>query len=209
MREAAHYIKGIVAAAVFLVLAFGVIWVIQQFQPGLSSVTVDDITVDIYDGDEALEAALGNRFTVYNEDGTLPSDENENELQLSCAAKMDLSGVDFSAYYAEDIGSITLFNGSPADMSLDEYKEAFGENIRIYGNGDIMCAEVLEIDGKLISAEQIEADMEKYDITTGSAPTYVYMRDILGGDAQRFILLQCWFEDDECYICSFQCFEAA
>lgn len=209
MREAAHYIKGIIAAAVFLVLAFGVIWVIQQFQPGLSSVTVDDITVDIYDGDEALEAALGNRFAVYNEDGTLPSDENENELQLSCAAKMDLSGVEFSAYYAEDIGSITLFNGSPADMNLDSYTEAFGENIRIYGNGDIMCAEVLEIDGKLISAEQIEADMEKYDITTGGAPTYVYMRDILGGDAQRFILLQCWFEDDECYICSFQCFEAA
>ena len=209
MNDKLHYIKGIIAAAVFLMLAFSVIWLIQQFQPGLSSVTADGITVDIYDGDEALEAALGERFTVYSEDGTLPSDENDNEVLLSCAAKMDLDGVTLSVYYAEDIGSITLFDGSPADMSLDEYKEAFGENIRIYGNGDIMCAEVLEIDGKLISAEQIEADMEKYDMTTGGAPTYVYMRDILGGDAERFVLLQCWFEDDECYICSYQCFEAA
>ena len=208
MREAAHYIKGFIAAAVFLVLAFGVIWVVQQFQPGLSSVTVDGITVDIYDGDEALDAALGERFAVYNDDGTLPSDKDESELLLSCAAKLDLSGVDFSAYYAEDIGSITLFDGSPADMSLEEYKEVFGENIRIYGNGDIMCAEILETDGKLISAEQIEEDLKKYNISTGGAPTYVYMRDILSGDSERFILLQCWFEDDECYICSFQCFEA-
>lgn len=209
MREAAHNIKGIIAAAVFLVLAFGVIWVMQQFQPGLSSVTVDGVTVDIYNGDEVLESALGKRFAVYNDDGTLPSDENENELKLSCAAKMDLSGVEFSAYYAEDIGSITLFNGSHADMSLEEYTEIFGENIRIYGNGDIMCAEILEINRKLISAEQIEADLEKYNISSGGAPTYVYMRDILSGDIERFILLQCWFEDDECYICSFQCFEAA
>ena len=209
MNDRLHYIKGIIAAAVFLVLAFGVIWVMQQFQPGLSSVTVNGITVDIYDGDEALEAALGERFAVYNDDGTLPSGKEESELLLSCAAKFDLSGVDFSAYYAEDISSLTLFDGSPAYMSLEEYKEAFGENIRIYGNGDIMCAEVLETDGKLISAKKIEADMEKYNISTGSAPTYVYMRDILSGDAERFILLQCWFEDGECYICSFQCFEAA
>lgn len=209
MREAAQYIKGILAAAAFVLIAFGVIWVIQQFQPGLSSVTVDDITVDIYDGNEALEDALGEHFAVYNDDGTLPSDKNEDELQLSCAAELDMGGVTFSAYYAEDIGSITLYDGSPADMTLEEYKEAFGKNIRVYGNGDIMCAEVLEMDGKLLSAERIEADMEKYDVTTGGAPTYVYMRDILSGDAERFIIMQCWFEDGECYICSFQSFQAA
>lgn len=209
MREAAQYIKGIIAAAVFLLLAFGVIWVMQQFQPGLSSVTVDGITVDIYDGDEALETALGERFAVYNDDGTLPSDKNENELKLSCAAKWDLGGVAFSAYYAEDIDSITLYDGSPADMTLEEYQQTFGDYCRTYGNGDIMCAEILEIDGKLISAEQIEADLEEYEISTGGAPTYVYMRDILADDAERFILLQCWFEDNECYICSFQSFEAA
>ncbi len=208
MNERLQYIKGIIAAAVFVALSFGVLWLIRQFQPGLSAIVIDGIEADIFDGNAELESALGERFAVRSEDSSLPSDKTEDEVKFSCYAQIDMDGVRISAYAADDIDSVTLYNGSPANMSLEEYSEAFDGSIRVYGNGDILCAEVLEIDGRLISAESIEADMEKYNISTGGAPTYVYARDILSGSTEHILLMQCWFEGGECRICSFQSMEA-
>ncbi len=210
MNEKLQYLKGILFAALFIAVSFGVIWLTQQFQPGLSMIMVDGTEADILDGNAALEAALGEHFAVRGEDGSLPSDKDENKVKLSCMADVPmLEGVSVRAYAADDISSITYFNGASADMSLEEYKEVFGDSIRIYGYGEILCAEVLEMDGRQLSAERIEADMKKYNITEGGAPFYVYMRDILNGDAESFIMLQCWFEDGECMLCSFQSMQAA
>ena len=209
MKEAASYIRGLVAAAVFVALSFGVIWLIQQFQPGLSVITINGTEADILGGNAELEKTLGELFAVRGEDGSLPSGKDEDKVKFSCMADVPmLEELSVRAYAADDIGSITYFNGASADMSLEEYTEVFGDNIRIYGYGEILCAEVLEMDGKLLSAEHIEADMEKYNMTSDGAPFYTYMQDILSGEAEKLIMLQCWFEGGECTLCSFQVMQA-
>ncbi len=179
---------------------------------GLQHITVDGITVDITEGDAALEAALGDKFDIMAEWTFNPINDDPETILLYHCENIDRDGYMGRSYMIYDYQGlpsehVTVYDHLPSNADFSEYKAAYEglyfENVfdynQLFGNNDSIVG-IYQLDDRIITAEQGVAAMEADGYENG---IHSYLLDkIVKGEAQELILMLNMFDDEECYYCA-------
>lgn len=185
----------------------------QEFtNQGLQHITVDGITVDITEGDAALEAALGDKFDIMAEWTFNPINDDPETILLYHCENIERDGYMGRSYMIYDYQGlpseyVTVYNQLPSNADFTEYKTAYEglyfENVydfnQLFGNNDSIVG-IYQLDGRIITAEQGIAAMEADGYENG---INAYLLDkVVKGEAQELIIMLNMFDDEECYYCA-------
>ena len=189
--------------------------------PGvLEYVTVDEVIVDITDGDEALEAALGERFAVL-EDWEVPEGKDAEKIVFSHSYTLNSEDRRVLEFDTENpvtgvqSENVLLYKDIPANMTLEEICDAYQGEYFISQYGETMFTEVSvwQADGVIVdpaaaweSAAKLGYSAEKH---TDEYDLYHYLTGMLDdGKIYELIRLHATFLDEECVMCTLECITA-
>ncbi len=154
---------------------------------GLQYISVDGTAIDLTEGTEAVETALGERFAVLYEDSL-----NENVMLTAFVFDSDHITYGSKAEYAEPTEHIKLFKGMPSNMTADEFCNAYEglyyDSYSVENNKKVPVYEMVQVNDRVITVAELN------ELQSGT------LRDRFGnGTADDVVVIfQCRFDEQKC-----------